>query len=244
DYYSALHDAAFKKKNELQSSAPVIVMGHLFAAGGKTVEGDGVRDLYVGTLEHVPASVFKSDIDYLALGHLHSPQKVGGKDYMRYCGSPLPMSFGETGIQKKVIEVCWDGNSRTVKEIDVPCFQRLERIEGDIDTIKKVIKQFKNQKQSIWLEIEYTGDDVISSLSEQIIEMTKDSLLEVLLLKNRKRYDAVLKQSVYTESLDDFNELQVFTKFLDINRIEDGQRPDLIKTYKKVLQLIHEDDKD
>ena len=244
DYYTALHNAAFKKKNVLNSGAPVIFMGHLFAAGGKTVEGDGVRDLYVGTLEHVPASVFKSDIDYLALGHLHSPQKVAGKEYMRYSGSPLAMSFGEAAIQKKIIMVSWDKSDRLISEIDVPCFQRMERIEGGINSIRNKIENLKKENQCIWLEIEYTDDDVVSSLSEQIIEMTEGSLLEVLLLKNRKRYDAVLKQNVYTESLDDFSELQVFNRLLDINGIETDQRNALIETYNRALRLVYEGDKE
>ncbi len=76
-------------------------MGHLFCAGGKVSAGDGVRDLYVGSLGYVHENIFPSSIDYLALGHLHSTQKVGGKEYFRYSGSPIPMSFSEATQQKK-----------------------------------------------------------------------------------------------------------------------------------------------
>jgi len=69
-------------------------MGHLFTAGGQTIDSDGVRDLYVGSLAHVNKDIFPACIDYLALGHLHIPQKVGGSEFMRYSGSPIPMGFG------------------------------------------------------------------------------------------------------------------------------------------------------
>ncbi|HMM59563.1 MAG TPA: exonuclease sbcCD subunit D, partial [Candidatus Rifleibacterium sp.] len=76
---------------------PLIATGHLFTQGGQVSEDDGVRELYVGTLAHAPTDVFPATIDYLALGHLHVAQKVGGKNHLRYCGSPIAMGFGEAG---------------------------------------------------------------------------------------------------------------------------------------------------
>ncbi len=83
---------------------PIIAMGHLFSAGGKTVDGDGVRELYVGSLAHISADVFPASIDYLALGHLHVPQAIGATEHMRYSGSLLPMGYGEA---KQENLWCW-----------------------------------------------------------------------------------------------------------------------------------------
>lgn len=68
---------------------PIVATGHLFTKGGKTVDGDGVRELYVGSLAHIGTELFPETIDYLALGHLHVPQKISGKDHLRYSGSPF-----------------------------------------------------------------------------------------------------------------------------------------------------------
>ncbi len=70
-------------------------------AGGQTIDGDGVRELYVGSLAQCPAGIFRECFDYLALGHLHVPQRVKGSEIMRYSGSPLPMGFGEAGQNKE-----------------------------------------------------------------------------------------------------------------------------------------------
>src|SRR6056297_1726179 len=80
DHYRAVCDLAEHKKASFKkdgvSDVPLIAMGHLFTAGGETVDGDGVRELYVGNLAHVTAGIFPACFDYLALGHLHIPQKV------------------------------------------------------------------------------------------------------------------------------------------------------------------------
>ena len=88
-----------------QRHIPIIATGHLFAAGSKTTEDDGVRDLYVGSLGQISADMFDDGFDYVALGHLHVPQRVGGCERIRYSGSPIAMGFGEAKQQKQVLLV-------------------------------------------------------------------------------------------------------------------------------------------
>lgn len=85
-HYTAVIDAALAAGADHDQSVPVVVMGHLFTAGG--TEGEGVRDLYVGSVAHVGAGIFGDEVDYVALGHLHVPQTVGGREWLRYSGSP------------------------------------------------------------------------------------------------------------------------------------------------------------
>ncbi|WP_201618426.1 exonuclease SbcCD subunit D C-terminal domain-containing protein [Psychrobacter maritimus] len=91
--------------NAHQRHIPIIATGHLFAAGSKTTEDDGVRDLYVGSLGQISADMFDECFDYVALGHLHVPQRVGGCEHIRYSGSPIAMGFGEAKQQKQVLLV-------------------------------------------------------------------------------------------------------------------------------------------
>ncbi len=114
-HYHDVCRSAEQLRSELESSSgvaniPIIGMGHLFAAGGRTTEGDGVRDLYissqvVGGLAQISATDFPTSMDYLALGHLHAPQSVGGMGHIRYSGSPLPMGFGESKQTKSIVVV-------------------------------------------------------------------------------------------------------------------------------------------
>ncbi|MDP2283721.1 MAG: exonuclease subunit SbcD, partial [Pseudohongiella sp.] len=94
NHYTAVTAYATQIQSSLtdaeQQIVPMIGMGHLFAAGGRTTDDDGVRPLYVGSLAHVGVSIFPDTLDYVALGHLHVPQCVGNHEHIRYCGSPLP----------------------------------------------------------------------------------------------------------------------------------------------------------
>ncbi|MFA7231866.1 MAG: exonuclease subunit SbcD, partial [Victivallaceae bacterium] len=116
-HYAAVCDFAEKQRYELNVPIPIIATGHLFTAGGQTVDGDGVRELYIGSLAHVAADIFPECIDYLALGHLHVPQLVNGSATRRYSGSPLPMGFGEAKQEKSVIVADFSDNKLDVKKI-------------------------------------------------------------------------------------------------------------------------------
>ena len=94
---------------------PKILMGHLFVQGGKI--SDSERNVQIGGATATHASDFPENVSYVALGHLHRPQTIGGTDYpIRYSGSPIPMRFNETGYRKKVylLELSdrWDTDTR------------------------------------------------------------------------------------------------------------------------------------
>jgi len=95
-HYADVCEVAEAKQKEFRDAGhdgiPIVATGHLFTAGGKTVDGDGVRELYVGSLAHVSKDTFPSSIDYFALGHLHIPQVVGKTEHIRYCGPHIAFS--------------------------------------------------------------------------------------------------------------------------------------------------------
>lgn len=105
-HYGQIADIAIAQQAQLKANykrtIPIVATGHLFTVGGQTMEGDGVRDLYVGSLGSIGAEIFHPQIDYVALGHLHIPQAVGGQPHIRYAGSPIAMGFGESRQQKQV----------------------------------------------------------------------------------------------------------------------------------------------
>ncbi len=72
-----------------------VLVAHQFVTGAQTCESE---ELFVGGSENVDASLF-DDFDYVALGHIHGPQKVG-RESIRYCGTPLKYSFSEVNHKK------------------------------------------------------------------------------------------------------------------------------------------------
>lgn len=354
-HYDAVADVAKAKQAELASiyerHIPIVATGHLFAAGGKTTADDGVRDLYVGSLGKISADIFDECFDYVALGHLHVPQRVGGRERIRYSGSPIAMGFGEAKQQKQVLLVQFgdasthvdatnvvsslsntasdvkntdvtvkstdvavpttpntdkpttqkatdshaiymddlfgfdepsndeavpqsttientpvqpeqyksirktstdavtsnkilhrdDANQMQVVSLPIPTFQQLAQVSGDLTTISQMIKSL-TQNRSIWLEVIYTGDDIVSDLREQVQAMVEGLPCEVLKIKNTRTYNKVLNQEAASETLQDLNEMQVFERCLTVNDITDAQKLTLRDAYAQIIHDIHDKD--
>jgi exonuclease SbcD len=82
---------------------PFVVTGHLHVRGGQASEG-AERDLLIGGADAVGVEVFPEEATYVALGHLHRPQRIGG-GRVRYSGSLLPLSASEIGYTHGVVMV-------------------------------------------------------------------------------------------------------------------------------------------
>ncbi len=229
-------------ENEGSGSVPIIGTGHLFAAGGQTVDGDGVRELYVGSLAHVGCDLFPPSMEYLALGHLHVPQIVGGKDHIRYSGSPIPMGFGEAHQQKLLCAISFESGNRTIREIAIPLFQRLERISGDLEKITETLTNLVAKGESIWVEIEYRGTEVVPHLRELVDGIVENSSVEVLRLGNRRTYDRGLTKSKDDTNLEDLEPMDVFLRCCGELKIEQAQQDELKTVYAELLRSVMEQD--
>ncbi|MFK5953604.1 MAG: exonuclease SbcCD subunit D C-terminal domain-containing protein [Desulfobacterium sp.] len=246
NHYAEVCAIAEHKQSEFKKAGhdgiPIIAMGHLFTAGGKTVDGDGVRELYVGSLAHVGEDVFPSSIDYLGLGHLHVPQSVGSTEHIRYSGSPIPMGYGEATQNKKIIFVEFNNTTPDIQEIQVPCFQALVRIVGSIDDIHEKLEQLKDSHSRAWLEIEYTGRDIIGNLREILDEALADSDMEICRIKNKRVLDRVMGTIKDNETLDDLDNSDVFTRCLETFHVPKEDREELTASYNEIIQSLHEED--
>jgi DNA repair protein SbcD/Mre11 len=88
----------------------IVAMGHCHMVGG-AASLDSERRIVIGGTEALPAAVFDPAIAYAALGHLHLAQRVGQQEHVRYCGSPLPLSFSEVAYQHQVLRIDLDGGA-------------------------------------------------------------------------------------------------------------------------------------
>jgi exonuclease SbcD len=240
-HYQQIGDRADAARGDLD--IPIIGMGHCFAAGGTTLADDGVRDLNVGSLDHVEASTFPACFDYLALGHLHVPQRVAQSETIRYCGSPIPIGFGEATQQKLVLQISFEGRTPDVAEIPVPCFQPLRRVAGGMKEILAALKQLKLERSNAWVEIEYTADAIAPDLREQVEAAIEGTDLEVRRIKNKCVIDRVLQRIDIAETLDDLEPTDVFARCLEEYDIPADQRPELTASYTEILQSLHEADR-
>jgi len=245
-HYADVCAIAEQKRAEFNSAGhndiPIVAMGHLFTAGGKTVDGDGVRELYVGSLAHVGRDVFPRSIDYTALGHLHVPQTVGNAEHIRYCGSPIAMGYGEANQKKKIVLIEFNNTTPDIQEITVPCFQQLIRIVGSLDDILAKLDVLKKEESSAWLEIEYTGGNITGNLRELLDEALAGTSMEIRRIKNRRLIDRVIGTVNENETLDDLNENDVFERCLDAFDVPDEDREVLTASYNEIVRSLNEED--
>lgn len=245
-HYAAVAELAQQQRVTLGADIPIVATGHLFTAGGQTVDGDGVRELYVGSLAHITAGVFDPCFDYVALGHLHVPQKVNHSEIIRYSGSPLPMGFGEARQQKSLCQVifeCAGGQRSTrVELLAIPTFQRLERISGDWEAIAGRLAELAASDSCAWLEVVYQGEEIITDLRERLDAAITGTRLDILRVKNSRIIERVLGQLHEQETLDDLDVHEVFERCLDQHEVSAEQRPAFIEAYGEIVRSIHEND--
>ena len=241
-HYRMVGEAAEHKRARLNKPACIVAMGHLFTAGGQTVDGDGVRELYIGSLAQVKSDVFPESIDYLALGHLHVPQRVGGSDFIRYSGSPLPIGFGEAQQEKNVLLVELSDDIPLVTNVPVPRFQELKTLRGDWQTIAGDIDDLKKEGSTAWLEIVYEGGEIAGSLRERLDEAIEGTGLEILRVKNKGVLELAMKSMDTEETLDDLDVTDVFKRCLESHEVPEDQQQNLLSAYREVIVSLHEAD--
>ncbi len=164
--------AALAKRGPKQA---LIAVSHAHMAGGSVSE-DSERSLIIGNAEALPASLFGSEIDYVALGHLHKPQKVNGEERIRYCGSPIPLSFSEINYPHQILEVEFKGASLvSVESRRVPRAVALQRVGPA--PLAEVLAQLNDlpepdlladEQRQPWLEVRVQLDEPQPDLRQQI----------------------------------------------------------------------------
>ena len=91
-----------------QAGQALVAMGHCYMVGTELSELSE-RRILGGNQHALPVDLFPEDVAYAALGHLHKAQRVGGREGVRYCGSPLPLSLSEASYVHQVLLVELEG---------------------------------------------------------------------------------------------------------------------------------------
>ena len=153
---------ARKRKTDNQA---LILMSHAHMQGGET--SDSERPIIIGNEEALSTTLFEDSIDYVALGHLHKPQKVG-KEHIRYSGSPIPLSFSEINYKHQIVDVNIDplkiDESRvSFESVFIPRSVQLHKIKGELNEVLAKLKalasgEIENIDQREYVDIEYHTD--------------------------------------------------------------------------------------
>ena len=241
-HYQTLYQIAEAKRQNSGLAIPIVATGHLTALG--VSQSESVRDIYIGTLDGFAADGFPP-ADYIALGHIHKPQIVAKSEHIRYCGSPIPLSFDELGTQKQVMLVEFTGAKRTrLTPINIPVFQPMQVLKGDLLAITAALQSFKHKdatELACWLCLEVDSQDYLSDLQQRIQDITQGVNVEVLQLRRSRNQRRQLLSQMQSETLAELTPQDVFEKRLamEVFDTEDEQET-LGQVRQRFSQILSE----
>ncbi len=240
--YREAFDYAEQKKQEGQN---IIAMGHLHTHHAEVTDLDKTERLIMGGVECIPATAFHPDIRYVALGHIHKAQRIGGKEHIRYSGSPLPMSFSELNYKHQVIVFELDQEINELKSIEIPLFVPLQRISPSPLPLYEVIALLEqlpaaqnNPEVAPYLEVKVLVDGPEPALRHKI--ETAVAGKHVKLTTIHQIYPASAKEVPELITQEQLNELQppdIFEKAYQ-SRYNSAVPDDLMELFRQVTQEI------
>ena len=243
--YQRVYAAALQKQAELLASTgqqlPIIATGHLTTVGASSNES--VREIYVGALEAFPTNAFPP-ASYIALGHIHKPQTVGGLDHIRYSGSPIALGFDEAKQTKQVLLVDVDtGGLQAVTAVPVPVFQPMLALSGSLAQLPALLQDAAAKASgdtTVWVEVTVQEDDYLADMATRVQTMAEGLPLNILRIKRQRGTAAAQLASDARESLDELTPLDVFERRLAQESLEPPLQSALTERYQQVLHSLND----
>lgn len=233
------YDSLVSKARELYGDVPLIGMGHLFMQG--SMISDSERDIHVGNLAGLERKMISDAIAYMALGHIHKPQRIDKLDHIRYSGSPIYLDFSESGYEKIVVVVNVDNNNTLdIKSVRLPKFRNLIRTSGTVDEVKSYIDSYSDDLPlPAFAEVEITEDTLRPTMINDIQEIESNKNEKCIVIKTKVTYkDKTTTHHGYDQHLTiaNLNPHQIFDIRLDGEMIDDVQKEDLKIVYHHILE--------
>ena len=266
DLLKRLYADVYRRAVEVRGDReiPIIATGHLFACNlsGRDSEGsdssaenrtaavletsidDGVREV-VGTLGNVDVSTFPSELDYVALGHIHYTSMVAKNPKVRYSGSPFVMGFDEANCKRYVLAVEVGANAvPAVAKIEVPKAMRFEQFKGDLETLKKCLRNLEKEllanPMETYVDLLLTSGDFVS-LNEALAAeeagkhfVVKRHRISREILRRIKGFDDGV------ESTKQYSKEDYFRMLIASNVQENDDSEVVKKQYDKFIGLFNE----
>ena len=145
-----------------------VLISHQFVTGASL--GGSEESIVVGTLDNVDAKVFK-DFDYVALGHIHGRQNVGGDERICYCGTPLKYSFDECNQQKgvKVVNLLEKKDGKTTSEhkyVELVPLHEMRKLKGEFKQLMDPENYKKTNREDYFMITLLDEDDVVNGQAQ------------------------------------------------------------------------------
>lgn len=190
---------AVLNRNKVSKSSRNVCLSHQFVDGASICDSE---ELSIGGLENISASLYDG-FDYVALGHIHSPQKVK-RDTLRYSGSILKYSFSEINNKTSVVivDIKEKGNV-TYKLVPLVAKHNLREIKGDFYSIMNM------DYSEDFISVTLTDEDVLPDARVSISTVFPNLLH--FKVENSKTIASF--EAIEFEDINNMSEIQLFQSF-------------------------------
>lgn len=156
------YEAAFRP------DAVNVLMGHMFVSGAEP--GGSEREITIGADYAVSPTRLPKTASYVALGHIHKPQKVkGAAGDARYCGSLFQLDFGERGQEKSLLVVdVVPGKPPKTTQVPVDVGRKLLDVDATLDNLHEVAERVGDAFLRVNLAIEQPMPGVADRVREAL----------------------------------------------------------------------------
>lgn len=212
---------------DLDADARNVLVAHQFVVGGGDMELTDSEEHMVGGVDAVPAEIFAA-FDYVALGHLHAPQRAGS-ERIRYAGSPLKYSLSEEKQKKAALQVCLGGKGEDVRIESLP-YHPLRDVKSIRGTLAQLTDGGKMDMDYVFITLtdELPPLDPMGSLLQSYPNFVQRRM------ENSRTGD---KTEVIAERVEEKNPLEHFVDFFVAQN--NGQNPS--DAQMKIMRQIIEE---
>ena len=203
--YTDAVSAAIARMN-VNPEARNVLITHQFVTGAERSESE---DISVGGADNVDGAVFDA-FDYVALGHLHGPQRAG-RETLRYCGSPLKYSFSEAN-QEKSVTIAELGAKGEVSVRTVPLIPKrdMRELRGTYDELT-LKRNYEGTATDDYLHITLTDEEDIPDAMGKL-QVIYPNLMRLDYDNRRTRSDRQLEAA---EDMERQSPLDLFAEFYE-----------------------------
>ena len=192
---------------DLDTEKRNVLVAHQFVVGAMSCDSE---EITVGGMDQIEGAVFR-DFDYVALGHIHSPQNVGN-DRIRYCGTPLKYSFSEAGQQKSVTVVeLGEKGTLEVREIQLKPLRDMRKLKGTYMAITS-LSNYQDTNTEDYVQITLTDEeDIVDGMQKLRTIYPNLMRLEYDNCRTRKN-----QKVTGTEIVEKKSEMEYFEEFFEL----------------------------
>lgn len=244
-YFQRLVDEVPDNNLPIVLTAHTAVVGADFA-GHKRMETEAAE--YIGNIKTTDITALANGFDYLALGHIHTPQFIHGAGHhrVRYCGSPLPVGFDEATVAHGVtiVEIAERGAEPVVEPIEIQPLRKLVTLPDpdnflSWEAMLKLLTAYKASGPQL-LRLNIIADSPLPDNRRQLIADALGEQNIVVCTLNVHRPGAGSVQGVKVRSVSEFqaeNPLTIAQEYAEYAGIP--MTDDMVNLFREVLTEIN-----